>query len=132
MSCSVNLVILVLATHVGGSVIQVVMTRWRPSGIPDWSKLRSEMSMMWTNLSWQRNIYVDNRQVEGLPAQKRPLSSELEARTSRICAICDPEGQRSYPSHKSLLRHMETQHQRSLCEVCLQVIKLHLAGASLA
>ena len=100
---------------------EVVMTPWRPEGVPDWTNLQRDMHHMWTNLSWVRGVFVDNRQVEGLAKRRRPLSSELEARTGRTCSICDPAADRVFPSNRSLMRHMELEHSKFLCKVCIAV-----------
>lgn len=97
------------------------MTPWRPGGIPDWKDLQKDIGGMWTNLSWVRNVFVDNQPVSGLPKSKQPLSSELEALTQNTCSICDAEGLRPYPSHRSLMRHVENAHHKHLCKVCLTV-----------
>lgn len=45
----------------------------------------------------------------------------VQAKTGKMCVICDPEGTRLFPSYKSLLRHLELEHDKQLCEVCMKV-----------
>lgn len=44
-----------------------------------------------------------------------------QAQTGKMCMICDVEGSKLFPSNKSLLRHLEMEHGKFLCEICLKV-----------
>lgn len=44
-----------------------------------------------------------------------------QARTGRMCKICDPEATKLFPSYRSLIRHLEMEHQKQLCELCMEV-----------
>ena len=44
-----------------------------------------------------------------------------QAKTGRMCVICDPEATKLFPSYRSLMRHLEMEHQKQLCEICMKV-----------
>jgi hypothetical protein len=44
-----------------------------------------------------------------------------QAITARACALCDPAGERPFPSDKALCAHTEAAHGRQLCPICLEV-----------
>ena len=45
----------------------------------------------------------------------------LQWQTGRSCVMCGRESERLYATDRSLQRHMELAHGRTMCSVCLKV-----------
>jgi hypothetical protein len=56
---------------------QVILTRWKPEGVPDYSELQSRAGTMWRKPAWARGVLVDNESSSGSQA----LSSIVQVST---------------------------------------------------
>ncbi|KAK9815654.1 hypothetical protein WJX72_007454 [[Myrmecia] bisecta] len=96
---------------------EVVMARWRPQGIPDWSAYEARRKGLWQRPHWARGVLIDDWKPRD--SEARPLHLDMVALTAQACPKCDPEGLRPYPSNKSLTRHVEFEHEMKMCLTCL-------------
>ncbi|EIE26925.1 hypothetical protein COCSUDRAFT_46285 [Coccomyxa subellipsoidea C-169] len=94
---------------------QVILTRWKPEGVPDFSELKGRSGTMWRKPAWARGVLVDNQSSSG----GSPLSSTVQGITAVACPVCDEVGARPFRSVNLLQAHVKVEHGRSLCSICL-------------
>lgn len=58
--------------------------------------------------------------IRGASEKGLPLLNKLQRVTSTACSLCDAHGRHPLPSHAALVAHVEAEHQRHLCGICLQ------------
>ncbi len=46
---------------------QVILTRWKPDGVPDYNVLQSRSKAMWRKPAWARGVLVDDQSSSGHP-----------------------------------------------------------------
>ncbi|CAL8468912.1 g8453 [Coccomyxa elongata] len=94
---------------------QVILTRWKPDGVPDYSVLHSRSKAMWRKPAWARGVLVDDQSSSRHPL----LSSIVQGITAMACPVCDEGGTRPFRSTKLLQAHVKAEHGRSMCDTCL-------------
>ncbi|BDA43092.1 probable E3 ubiquitin-protein ligase ZNF598 at N-terminal half [Coccomyxa sp. Obi] len=94
---------------------QVILTRWKPDGVPDYSILQSRSKTMWRKPAWARGVLVDDQSSSGHPL----LNSIVQGITAMACPVCDEGGARPFRSTKLLQAHVKAEHGRSMCDTCL-------------
>lgn len=71
-------------------VLQVVLSSWRPEGVPDWSEFSQNLSGLWIGPAWEKGVYVNNEPANDQWRKEEPLSSRMQARELRRQSILCP------------------------------------------